>query len=279
MTEPRQPDLPDAVRSALARAVSDLAPGRDPLTITFATGDFAPLLRNWAAFAARAGVKTPLVVAMDDRLAGEWAPGSIASVRHAYDGSLADLWTQRLLIFEFLAEEGIDFIHSDVDAVWLGDPRPFCFADGSRDLVFSPGTTYPTEVWRHWGFVLCCGLFAVKGGAAAAAFFAGARRLAPSIGDDQVVINHLLAREGLIWQTEGGDCYELGVNGRSFACYRQILDGYCETLDLRVGLLPHHLFPRLPAAGPGPLVKHPLGPGNPTEKMLRLREVGCWMLD
>jgi hypothetical protein len=277
MAQPRQPELPDATRSDIARTVSRLLPGGDPLTITFATSDFAPLLKNWMAYAAAAGASTPLVVAMDDRLADQLARAGVASVRHAYDGSLADLWIQRIRFFEFLAREGIDFVHSDVDAVWLRDPRPLCFADAGLDLVFSPGTVYPTEIWQRWGFVLCCGLFAARANPAVADFLAEVSRLAPSIGDDQVVINYLLARNGLAWRTEGHQSHQLSIRGQNFACYRQTLDGFSEPLGLRVGLLPYHLFPRLPTPAPGALVKHPLGPGNPKAKAAVLRETGCWL--
>ena len=271
-------DLPPSVRAGLERAALSSADGR-PLAITFATGGFAPLVRNWLAHAGRAGAEAPLVIALDGTLEDALARAGVATVLHAHDGTLADLWFQRMRIFEFLARSGIDFIHSDIDAVWLKDPRPLCFADAGLDLVFSQGTNFPEEVWRRWGFVLCCGLFAAKARNAVADFFAAIASLTRSVGDDQAVVNHLLARDGLVWATEGREGYEIRARGLVFKAYRRMLEGSAERLGLRVGMLPYQLVPRLAAPGPGPLVKHPLGPGAPAEKEKVLRDAGCWIGD
>jgi hypothetical protein len=247
------------------------------LPIVFATTGFSVLLKNWLTHACAAGVTRPLVIAMDDLLAESLAGAGIKAIRHGFDGTLADFWLQRTLIFEALANQGIDFIHSDVDAVWLKDPRPFCFADGGFDLVFSQGTTHPVEIWRKWGFVLCCGLFAARARPATAAFFSSVRSLAARVGDDQVVVNFLLEQNGLTWSTEGVASYELTVRTQIFTCYRQMLEGASDRLGLRVGMLPHHLVPRLPVAAPDALVKHPLGPAGASAKEPILRAAGCWM--
>jgi hypothetical protein len=271
-----QTEPPAPVRADLERFLEARAPDAGPLTITFATGDFAPLLANWLTHAARAGETAPLVIAFDDALADALRRAGVATIRHRADGSLADLWVQRALIFEYLTRRGIDFLHSDVDAVWLGDPRPLCFADACLDIVFSQGTNYPAAIWRLWGFVLCCGLFAVRAGPAAADFFSAVRVATARIGDDQVAVNHLLAENALAWKAEGQAGYTRRIRDQPFTAWRRMLIGTSDTLDLRIGLLPHHLAPRLPEAAPGAIVRHPVGPGSPADKAALLASLGCW---
>jgi hypothetical protein len=272
-----QAELPPSVRQALARAVARLATAGEALPVVFATDNFTPLLNNWLRHVKAAGVTGPLVVAMDQGLADRLARAGIASVRHGFDGTFGGLWYQRTLVFEWLAASGVDFIHSDVDAVWLRDPRPLCFADASFDLVFSQGTDFPPETWRDWGFVLCCGLFAARAKAATAAFFAAVRTAAASVRDDQVAVNILLRQSGLTWSGAGENSYKLVTRqGREFICHRQMLAGLSEGFGLSVGLLPHHRVPRLPVMGTDALVRHPVGPPDPVAKAALLRSVGCW---
>jgi hypothetical protein len=262
-----QSELPSSVVTELTLALSRQKFDREPVTIAFATDGFGPLTMNWLAHAHKVGAPAPLVVALDAALAHSLEEAGIPFIRHRYDGSLGDLWLQRTLFFEFLAGAGIDFIHSDVDAVWLRDPRPFCFGDFGLDLIFSQGVNYPAPIWRQWGFVLCCGFFAVRARPAVAAFFSEVRGLVRRVGDDQVVINHLIAERGLVWAADRQTGYDLSNKGKLFTG---------PSLDLHVGLLPHHLFPRLPIAEPGAMVRHPVGPGDPIEKAAVLRQVGCW---
>lgn len=276
MTE-RQTALPTAVRQALTAAIARRGADAGPLPLVFATGSFAPLLDNWLVHARAAGVRQPLAIAMGGALSPPAGSGALV-IPYGFDGSLGDLWYRRTLIFEFLSGNGTDFIHSDVDAVWLKDARPLCFADGGFDLVFSQGTNYPAEIWRRWGFVLCCGLFAVRANANTAAFFSSLRALVERIPDDQVAVNALLEQHGVAWETAGRDAYPLEIRGQSFTAYRQMLAGTSDALGLRVGLIPHHRVPRLPIAGGDAVVRHPLGPGDPVQKAEILRAVGCWKL-
>jgi Nucleotide-diphospho-sugar transferase len=275
MTPSGQAELPASVRHALTRAVGGAPSGAHALPVIFATDNFAPLLRNWLRHAEAAGVTRTLVIAMDQALHDHLSQAGIAAVRHGFDGTLGDLWYQRALVFEWLAKQGVDFVHSDADAVWLQDPRPFCFGDGGFDLVFSQGIDYPAETWLNWGFVLCCGLFAVRANQATAAFFTAVRSVTADLKDDQVVVNALLEHSGLSWRPDGLDSYKLtSRRGQAFTCYQQVLPGFSARFGLNVGLLPHHRVPRLPVPGIDALVRHPAGPEDPIAK---LRSVGCWM--
>jgi hypothetical protein len=277
MASPRHADLPASVERALEAALAGSAASAGPVPVTFATDGFWPLLDNWLRHAAAAGVTHSLVIAMDDALAARLEKAGIPAIRHGFDGTLGDLWYQRTLVFEWLARHGVDFIHSDVDAVWLQDPRPFCRADPDFDLIFSQGINYPPEIWRAWGFVLCCGLFAVKANPATTRFFADVRRATAQVQDDQVAVNILLHESGLTWRTEGVETYKLtNRRGQVFTAYRETIEGVSESVGLRVGLLPHDRVPRLPIPGADVLVRHPVGPDDP---VARLRAAGCWLGD
>jgi len=269
--------LPATTTEALDAALAARIDTAEPLPVAFATGTFARLLDNWLIHARATGVRQVMVVAMDARLAVPPSP-DILVVNHRYDGTLHDLWVQRALVFAFLADRGVDFVHSDVDAVWLKDPRLFCFADEGLDLVFSQGTNYPGAVWQIWGFVLCCGLFAVRANARTAAFFSKISALAARIPDDQVAVNALLAQHRTDWETTGQSATTLEVRGVPFRTFEQMLFGTCEALNLRIGLIPHNRVPRLPVAGADAIARHPLGPGDPVLKARVLRAVGCWKL-
>ncbi len=274
----RQIELPTTIGDAVMAAVAQRAADAGPLPLVFATGNFAVLLDNWLVHVRAAGVRQPLVIAMDAALSPPRDSDALV-VPYGFDGSLDDLWFRRALVFEFLSGRGVDFIHSDVDAVWLGDPRPLCFGEGGLDLVFSQGTSYPPEVWQRWGFVLCCGLFAARANANTAAFFAKVRALAERIPDDQVAVNVLLDQHSVIWETEGRGAYPLvSRRGMAFTGYGQMLTGSCETLGLRIGLIPHHRVPRLAISDTDAIVRHPAGPGDPALKAGILRAVGCWKL-
>jgi hypothetical protein len=271
------PLLPSKTTEALSTALAARTEPTEPLPVAFATSGFAPLLDNWLIHARAAGVRQVMVIAMDEPDAFQAQP-DVLVVQHRYDGTLHDLWVQRALVFAFLADQGIDFIHSDVDAVWLKDPRPLCFADGHFDLVFSQGTNYPAAVWQLWGFVLCCGLFAVRASPATAAFFAQVCALAARIPDDQVAVNALLAQHKIVWDEAECESVTLHVRGIPFSAYRRMLPGTCKALSLRVGMIPHRYVPRLPIVEPDAVARHPLGPGDPALKADVLRSVGCWKL-
>jgi hypothetical protein len=247
-----------------------------PVPVVFADAAAAYLIDNWLAHARAAGVARVLLLALDGVVAARPAPPGGAVVPVPFAGDLGDLWLRRLDVFAVLAAAGIDFIHSDLDAVWLADARPACFADPALDLVFSQGTFLPAEAHAAWGFVLCCGLFAVRAGPAAARFLAAVRARAAEERDDQVAVNRLLLEGGVAWAREGAEAYAIGQGGQRFTCHRRMLRG--AGAGVRVGLLPFHRVPRLATAGPA-LVKHPHATREPAARIAALRRSGVWLGD
>jgi Nucleotide-diphospho-sugar transferase len=268
-------DLPAPAAEAVLTAARALQQ-EGPVPIVFVTGSFAPLLDNWVAHARRAGVARTLVIALDEMIAAQTAREGCLVVPIMIQGELSNLWLLRLQVFSLLATNGIDFVHSDVDAVWLRDPRPTCFADPNLDLIFSQGTTHPDQAYRAWDLVLCCGFFAVRSGPSVAQFFEVVRGRAEVELDDQVAVNLLLLEAGVDWSIVENDKYYDSFMGAKFVCSRTITAARCVPFDLVVGLLPFHLVPRLAGLRADALVRHPWAPQGAAAKVQVLRDCGCW---
>ena len=265
---------PEALHDVLHAAAELRHAG--PLSIVFATKTFATLLDNWLAHASRACVGSVMVIALDDHLMNRPAPAGCRIVHAPFRGGLSDLWLFRLEIFRALAAQGIDFVHSDLDAVWLADPRPECFADPTLDVIFSQGTYHPEQAHAAWGFVLCCGFFALRADAASVNFLSAVQTRTRIERDDQAAVNLVLLESGTTWSTTA-DAYEAQFSGRSMVCHRHLLRGRAEHLGLSIGLLPQHRFSRLPTSEPGTVVRHPPSPREPAGKISVLQQIGCWL--
>ncbi|HET8995753.1 MAG TPA: putative nucleotide-diphospho-sugar transferase, partial [Acetobacteraceae bacterium] len=260
----------------LLAAAHDLAPD-GPVPVVFANGAFIPLLENWIAHAHRAGVRRVLVVALDPAVTAHPMRDGCVAVAVPQPGDRAALWQVRLDVFQALALHGIDFIHSDIDAVWLRDPRADFFADPSLDLVFSQGTYHPEQAFTAWNFVLCCGVFAVRAGPRAVEFLEAVHARTPSEIDDQGALNRLLLEHGVQWDTSAAEPYPVPFAGRNFTAYRHLVRSVNTPYGLRFGLLPHHLAARVPSAAPGPLLKHPSSPPDVAGKICVLQACNCWI--
>ncbi len=251
-------------------------PGPGPLIVTFVTTSFLTLFDNWHAHLRALGRTRILAVAMDATAVDALAARGVAVLRHGFDGSLGDFWARRLPVFAALAEGGIDFIHSDLDAVWLRDPIPMCWEQQTGDLVFSQGTFHPEAAFQHQGFVLCCGWFAVRAGPATAGFFHAVAARAARERDDQTAINLILLEAGTIWDTGAQEGYRQDYAGRGFTAFPQPLRGSCSPLGLEIVLLPHLWIPRLAMRTAETLVAHPVSPRPPADKPPVLAALGAW---
>ena len=69
------------------------------------------------------------------------------------------IFTLRQNLFRAIAESGRDFVHSDADALWLQDPRPWLMQHTEFDILISQGTYAPREHFQRYHFVLCAGFF------------------------------------------------------------------------------------------------------------------------
>ena len=85
------------------------------------------------------------------------------------------LTPMRLKLFRVLIDQGFDFMHSDADAFWLRDPRPWLAEQTGYDLLCSQGTDRPGTQYRTHHIVLCAGFFHCRANARTRALWAHGR--------------------------------------------------------------------------------------------------------
>jgi hypothetical protein len=234
--------------------------------ITFANSLYADVLMNWLVAISLKSIDNYLVIALDRELHASLSDRGIPSLLCEWNTDLGDLWIRRVRVFATLCDAGVDFVHSDVDAIWLRDPRGLYFTDADVDLVASQGTVWPTDVHRQFGFVLCCGLFRLCSTPVSRQLLTELEPEVVVTRDDQVSLNRLLAARAIKWQVEPADCYHLALGNKRFLCARSLIRGVAPD-GLRVAILPQHLFQRVPVKDGQPYVAHFLTPKEPQAKM------------
>ena len=191
-----------------------------PVTVVFATYGYRHVVREWIACAERAGVGHYRIVCMDGRvqraLGAASGDGRAVAYREAVPGAarvdidaLSDaaarlrvLTPLRLALFRRLAAAGHDFVHSDADAFWLRDPRPWLARQRGYDLLFSQGTTHPVAHFKAHHFTLCAGFFLARATPATRAFLAAAQAAVERVGSDQDGLGRALLERGCRWRIE-----------------------------------------------------------------------------
>ena len=100
-----------------------------------------------------------------------------------------------------------------------------------------------------------CGFFLARATTATAAFFSEVAERTRICGDDQVAVNETLVAKGIAWEDAVPSEWR-SHRGKPFRTFPEAITGHAPTL--RVALLPHRRFPRLPEVSPETVVAHPL---------------------
>ena len=184
-----------------------------PVTLVVATFRYRKIVRTWIEQARRTGCDHYRIVCMDEGLLEFLAGCGEASravsfwdvlpypPREDIDAveppveRLRALTRLRVKLFLRLAQSGCDFIHSDADALWRRDPRPWLLRQTGFDLLFSQGTTHPRRHYRAHRFTLCAGFFLARGTERTRGYFAAADAMARCVPSDQERMNLLLLRD------------------------------------------------------------------------------------
>jgi Nucleotide-diphospho-sugar transferase len=251
----------------------------DPLVIAFADSHHTDLTMNWLVALALAGVSNYLVIALDRQLYGVLAGRGIPSMLWEVEGGdLEKLWVERARVFGILCEAGVDFIHSDVDAIWLRAPRRQCLSDQGYDLIASQGTVWPSDAHNRFGFVLCCGFFRLRSTIASQRLMSELVAHIEGTRNDQVSLNRLLVRDECEWSVRKGDAYRIEFRGKRLLCSKSLMTGRTRR-GPRVAVLPLHLFQRLPMRfDEEPFVAHLLTASDPLERLRQMAERRCLFL-
>jgi hypothetical protein len=269
---PSDAAIPTIVAATRARASNGLT------IIVFADSRYREVLLNWLVALSLNRIDNYLVVALDEPLYAWLGRHDIASVLSPVSAGLSALWYRRVQIFSALCAAGIDFVHSDADAIWLRDPSADYFSEPDTELVISQGTVWPRDVHQRFGFVLCCGLFRLRSTPRTQRLLSQLEADVLATGDDQVSLNRLVLNHSSSWRIERADAYQLEGQGLEFLCSRSAMRGLSSD-GLSVSVLPHHLFRRVPVtAAETPYVMHLLTPKDPVAKMNAFAGYGSLLL-
>ena len=163
-----------------------------PVTIVFGTFNYRNVINKWINHALST-CNHWRIICLDQELVdwlNEMGHGSCAvylydlfpdMTRHKLNNldkkSRAKvIFSLRKKLFYALAESGRDFIHSDADAFWLRDPRPWLAQYAEFDLLISQGTYGPrSQLVRHH-FTLCVGFFLCRSNASNSTLFSASSR-------------------------------------------------------------------------------------------------------
>jgi hypothetical protein len=266
---------PQAFSELVGLARRQASGGR--VVVAFADSHYIDVLMNWLVALSVLGIDNYLIVALDRKLHEFLQERKIPVVLSEVRGTLSALWVRRIDVFAALCSAGIDFVHSDVDAIWRRDPRAAFLDRTEADLIASQGTVWPPDVHVKFGFVLCCGFFQLRSSGPTQHLLAELRDHVLRTGDDQVSLNQVIASRATRWEVEPG-AYQVEVSGRKFLCSRSIMRGLSPD-GLRVQVLPHHLFQRVPLPSEeAPYVLHLLTRKDPAAKLLEFEKYGCLLL-
>lgn len=253
-----------------------LKPGKNPPILLFCDWCYREILDNWLTGAARLKIDNVMIIALDIQLHDYCTQIGIPCAHVKSTGDLGDLWRLRISVFKYLIDRGIDFIHSDADAVWLRDPLPeYFFGFKELSMLFSQGTIWPSRVQKLWGFVLCCGLFMMRSKPATRKFLEKLDESVQKTGDDQVSVNEVLAVDGVNWRLKSRGTLTMKDHTIVFSDHVAIGNHP----EMQIGLLPFRKFPRLQIKNDSPYVSHILTPKEAQAKKEVMRKAGLWLLD
>ena len=195
--------------------------------VTTVSKNYLPLFDAWLALSRPAAGPGITVYGMDPqsvaRQKAQALPTGVELVPGYEDGRTESdytfnwknrlgFWRERFDLLSRSLAAG-DIVHSDIDAFWVRDLRRR-IETIDADLVFSWEAGFPQEIFKLWGFILCCGLFAARDTPASAAFFQAWRSWVERLGDDQRAVNYMLRDLDIRWETGPDLPRDLKARGR-----------------------------------------------------------------
>ncbi len=256
------------------------------LVITFANNAYQLILKNWATQLKNIDVNNYIVITLDKEIEVFCQNNNILSfpleeIFTTKLENLNDLWLLRTKIFNQLLQNNIDFLHSDIDATWIKDPIERFIDRSDSSIIFSQGTVFPKEALSIWGFVLCCGFFAIKSNKFTKELFQILTKRTETILDDQQALNMLLSTEYEIeWQNEALTPTTKEFMDLPFNCYDEVIKGVFKSYpNESIDLLPHKLFQRLHDPNYEAYVKHCFSHKDLSHKLRMLKDTQCLFIE
>ncbi len=200
------------------------------LTLVPISSRYLELWQMWREQTQRYVQGVIVVIAMDDAALEALAdvPGvAVLDAREFFawseDGRLhlhtrGVLWYLRVLLLQALVESGHPVLVLDLDAIAVGEVQPLLDAHPTADVIAQQDNSIPMDVNRDFGFVICCGFMLWRPTTNALALL---RRYAAESAierDDQLALNHLLARDGIADRTRDAGAMRFRSAYASFVC-------------------------------------------------------------
>lgn len=233
------------------------------LVVVFANSEYKAVLDIWLSALQPLGVRNYVVVALDQPLLEEMRKRRTNVLYRPCPANLKSLWIHRTNVLLELLEAGFHIVHSDADAIWRRNPLDSYIYGKDHDLIFSPGTYWPLDVHNKWQFVLCCGFFYARSNVRTREFFADLAQAVRLEHDDQICVNRILMERGLVWDAQ--ESYEMAIRGHTVRYYVEAAAGRAG--ELKVCVLPHAQFQRLPAAEDDIHIQHWLSDKSALSKL------------
>lgn len=248
--------------------------------ITFCNTAYLRVLDNWVRHIVRFVPRKDLLVYALDKRVERWCNANQVEARLEPCPGTMSLWQWRMVHFARFARSNQAFIHSDVDALWLGHVYTYIRQSlRNVDIAISQGRTWPDTTLRKWGFVLCMGFFYVRPSPRTRSFFENVLQHMRTETDDQRGINTVVDQT-MIQGGWVGQCNPTVVE--HWTVYDECVYTACNircgqlTQTVRVALLPWRVFTRgWPTSRT--LVTHPPTPKNATLKKKKFQQHNLWL--
>jgi hypothetical protein len=248
---------------------------RPPIVVTFANSEYLNVAKNWLFAIKKANVQAPIRIVALDRETRDALPAEHTLYQPFKAGSFASLNAFRFKILREMLEEENAIIHSDCDAVWLGNPLPL-IDQCQSDMVFSQGTVWPPDVHAKHGIVLCTGHYYVRKTAHTLDLMSEVEKRIMIDGGDQAPLNRIIDERGCEWAVSNP--YQIAFRDTFFTASREIIKSK-DGQSISISILPHHLVARkIDVISPDMIVAHPLSDKTGEDKEKVLSSLGLWMI-
>lgn len=126
--------------------------------IAFGNSRYKRIAHNWVLYLQKHGIANYTIYSLDqdiyDYLVENEINTELLPLDIFEDGDHLWNWRERLKFIFKLLNEGINVLHSDLDAIWL--KNPLIFIEKDYDIVASTGT-FPQNIYEKIGCTLCMG--------------------------------------------------------------------------------------------------------------------------
>ena len=238
---------------------------KQPKVVTFCNADYVKLAVPWVRNLERTGVRDYVVAATDEIAQAELTKQGVNTrlVNGVFSKDQKYVFASRLNVIHQYLKDGVDVVHSDLDAIWKRNILPE-LDDPEVDLYISQGTVWPQEHFEKHGFVMCSGFYYAKSNESVVDFFTALLKFIDERRErsDQRALNLLLLDTE--WQLDATEKRSAGLSW-----FEANVAGYNKAFNLRLSLISMSKVQRIRINQEG-AVYHPFSRGKKVQS-----KIGC----